>query len=226
MNGFHLNTFSITARCKETGMLGVAVSTARPAVGGLAPYVKQGAGAISTQARLNPYFGIDGISYLEQGMSAEKVLEQLIRDDKEFEKRQLAIVDHNGCAVAFTGNDTVSWQGHYVGDQFVCAGNMLVGEEVIQAMAATYENSSSDYFPERLLKTLQAGQKAGGDKRGKQSAALYVVDQLEYPLVDIRADEHPDPVTELVRIYQVWKEELLPYIKDMPQRTSIADGYN
>src|SRR5690606_11210597 len=128
MSGVELNTFSITARCKETGMLGIAVSTARPAVGGLAPYVKQGVGAISTQARLNPYLGIDGLTYLEQGMSAEEVLDQLKLDDQDYQKRQVAIVDNNGGAIGFTGTDTVPWQGHHVGDQFVVAGNMLVGE--------------------------------------------------------------------------------------------------
>lgn len=209
-------TFSITARCKKTGMLGIAVSTARPAVGGLAVYVKANVGAIATQAALNPYFGIDGLKYLEQGMTAEQVMERVKREDAEYEKRQLAIVDNEGRTAGYTGNDTVPWAGHYFGDQFVVAGNMLVGEEVVKAMAETYENSNLDYLPERLLEALHAGQNAGGDKRGRQSAALHVVDKLDYAIVNIRADEHPNPVQELERIYDVCKTDLFPYIDKLP----------
>lgn len=218
MKGIELNTFSITARCKETGMLGVAVSTARPCVGGLAPYAKAGVGAIATQARLNAYYGIDGLTYLEQGMTPEAALEKMQKEDDGFELRQIAIVDANGKTVGFTGKETVPWAGHHVGDGFVVAGNMLVSEETVKAMKESYQASEGTYFPERLLAALRAGQDAGGDKRGKQSAALYVVHELEYALVDIRADEHEDPVTELERIYAVWKKELYPYIDDMPKR--------
>ena len=129
-------TFSIVARCKKTGMLGMAVSTARPAVGSLAVYVKAGVGAIASQAALNPYFGINGLKYLEQGMSAEEVMEKVKSEDAEFERRQLAIVDNEGRTAGYTGTDTVPWDGHYFGDQFVVAGNMLVGEEVVQEILA------------------------------------------------------------------------------------------
>lgn len=197
-------------------MLGVAVSTARPAVGGLAVYVKAGIGAIATQAALNPYLGMDGLKYLEQGLSADDVMDKVRSEDAEDEKRQYGIVDNNGNAASYTGTETVPWAGHYIGDQFVVAGNMLVGKEVIDAMAQSFESTEGDYFPERLLAALEAGQNAGGDKRGKQSAALYVSHEHEYALVDIRADEHPDPVVELKRIYDVWKDELLPYIDNLP----------
>lgn len=209
-------TFSITARCKKTGMLGVGVSTARPAVGGLAVYVKSSVGAIATQAAVNPYFGIDGLTYLEQGMTAEEVAERVKSEDKEFERRQLAIVDNEGRTAGYTGDDTVPWAGHYFGDQFVVAGNMLVGEEVVNAMVESYETSTIEYLPERLLEALHAGQNAGGDKRGRQSAALHVVDKLDYAIVNIRADEHPNPVKELERIYNVCKEDLFPYIEKLP----------
>lgn len=218
MGQLELNTFSITARCKKTGMLGIAISTARPAVGGLAPYIKTGVGAIATQALLNPYYGINGIKYLEQGMSPEEVLKQVLSEDKENEKRQLAIVDNEGRTVGYTGDDTVPWAGHYVGDQFVAAGNMLVGEETIQAMAESFEANEDEYFPKRLLASLRAGQDAGGDKRGRQSAALHVVYKEDYALVDLRADEHPDPVTELERIYDVYEKELYPYLEKAPSK--------
>ncbi|MBM7570366.1 DUF1028 domain-containing protein [Aquibacillus albus] len=222
MNGLELNTFSITARCKKTGMLGVAISTARPAVGGLAPYVKAGVGAISTQALVNPYYGIDGLKLLGEGLSPEEVLSQVTSKDEEKERRQLAIVDHTGNTAGFTGNDTVPWAGHYVGDQFVVAGNMLVGEATIAAMAEAFEACFDKYFPEQLLGALQAGQNAGGDKRGKQSAALYVVHEQEYPIVDIRVDEHATPVEELHRVFEVCQTDLFPYLNKMPTRSKKA----
>lgn len=209
-------TFSIVARCKKTGMLGMAVSTARPAVGGLAVYVKANVGAIATQAAVNPYFGIDGLTYLEQGMSAEEVMKRVQSEDEEFERRQLGIVDNEGRTAGYTGDDTVPWAGHYFGDQFVVVGNMLVGEEVVKAMAESYETSNIEFLPERLLVALRAGQDAGGDKRGRQSAALRVVDKLDYAIVDIRSDEHADPVTDLERIYDVCREELFPYVDKLP----------
>lgn len=209
-------TFSIVARCKKTGMLGMAVSTARPAVGGLAVYVKARTGAIATQAALNPYFGINGLKYLEQGMSAEEVMEKVKSEDPEFEKRQLAIVDNEGRTAGYTGKETVPWAGHYFGDQFVVAGNMLVGEQVIQKMAETYENSKEEYLPLRLIETIEAGQAAGGDKRGRQSAAVKVYDKLSYPIVDLRVDEHENPIEELKRVYEAAKINLFPYIDNLP----------
>jgi len=211
-------TFSITARCKRTGMLGVAVSTARPAVGSLAPYVKSGVGAISTQATVNPFYGIDGLSLLAEGLSVEEVLAKVQEVDSDHERRQVAIVDHEGHAIAYTGSETVPWQGHIVGDQFVVAGNMLTGPETIEAMAEAFQALENESLPERLLVGLQAGQDAGGDKRGRQSAALYVVGNQEYPLVDIRVDEHQDPVPELRRIFEVCQTDLFPYTANLVTR--------
>jgi uncharacterized Ntn-hydrolase superfamily protein len=213
-----LNTFSITARCKKTGMLGVAVSTARPAVGSLAPYAKAQIGAISTQALVNPYYGIDGLRYLGEMKDAKEVLQRLLSEDEESERRQLAIVDHNGRTAAFTGSETVPWQGHIEGDHFVVAGNMLKGPDTLEAMVKAFESLNTDPFPERMLQTLQAGQKAGGDKRGKQSAALYIVHQEEYPYVDIRVNEHEQPVQELMRVYEVCQKDLFPYTQQMVKK--------
>lgn len=218
MNQLTLNTFSITARCKKTGMLGVVVSTARPAVGSLAVYVEAGVGAIATQAALNPYFGIDGLRYLKEGQSAQEVLERLRSEDVEDERRQLAIVSSQGETASYTGKDTVAYANTIEGDEFVVAGNMLVGKNVLLAMKQAYELSENEFLADRLIEAIQAGQDAGGDKRGKQSAALKVVDRLEYPLVDVRADESEDPVKELRRVYQVYKEELFPYIEHLPTR--------
>ncbi|MDQ0414391.1 DUF1028 domain-containing protein [Mesobacillus stamsii] len=215
-------TFSITARCEKTGMLGVAVSTARPAVGSLVPYVKSGIGAVATQATVNPFFGLDGIKLLAEGKSADEVLENLLASDPDRERRQCAIVDKNGNAAGFTGKDTVPWQGHKIGPQFVAAGNMLTGPETIDAMFETYQALENESLPERLLAALISGQEAGGDKRGRQSAALYVVDQEEYPIVDVRADEHHDPVQELIRIYKKCQEDLFPYTAKLVKRKEEA----
>lgn len=212
-----LNTFSITAKCPKTGMFGIAVSTARPAVGSLAPYAKAKVGGISTQALVNPFYGIDGLKLLERE-SANETLKILLQEDDECERRQVAIVDKDGKTAAFTGKDTVPWQGHIEGDQFVVAGNMLTGPGTLEAMYKTYESLKEELFPERLFATLKSGQEAGGDKRGKQSAALYIVHEEEYPFIDLRVDEHEDPVNELIRVYEVCQSDLFPYTSKMKKR--------
>ncbi|WP_079505246.1 DUF1028 domain-containing protein [Mesobacillus jeotgali] len=215
-------TFSITARCEKTGMLGVAVSTARPAVGSLVPYVKSGIGAIATQALVNPFYGIDGIKLLTEGKTPVEVLEHLLTLDPDRERRQCAVIDKDGNATAFTGKDTVPWQGHRVGSQFVVAGNMLTGPETIDAMFETYQALENESLPDRLLATLASGQEAGGDKRGRQSAAIYIVHQEEYPLVDVRVDEHHNPVEELIRVYRKCQEDLFPYTANLVKRKERA----
>lgn len=213
-----LNTFSITARCERTGQFGVAVSTKVPAVGALCPYVKAGVGAIASQSFVNPYIGLNGLTYLEEGLTAEAVRERILAEDPEPDIRQFAIVDKMGQTAAFTGEKCVDWHGHIIGDHFVAAGNMLVGEETIKEMANTFEATHNQKFSERLLAALEAGQKAGGDKRGKQSAALKVVATEDYPLVDLRVDEHEDPVKELRRVYDVAKYELFPFVDTLPTK--------
>ncbi|WP_066176247.1 DUF1028 domain-containing protein [Bacillus marinisedimentorum] len=214
-----LNTFSLTARCPETGMLGVVISTARPAVGSLAPYVKAGAGAIATQALVNPFYGIDGLKLLDEGKNPGDVVKHVTAADEDRERRQLAIVDASGNTAAFTGRDTVPWQGHIEGEQFVAAGNMLTGPETLEKMAETFTALQKDEpFEIRMLEALKSGQNAGGDKRGKQSAALYIAAEEEYPYIDLRVDEHENPVQELFRIYEVCRKDLFPYTTNMPKR--------
>ncbi|MDH6233753.1 putative Ntn-hydrolase superfamily protein [Mesorhizobium soli] len=213
-----LNTFSISARCNVTGMLGVAVSTAVPAVGGLCPFIKADVGTIATQAWVNPYLGIDGVKLLESGCSAEETLHRLIDADPEREVRQLGIVDAQGRSSAFTGKDCVGWAGHIVGDGYTVQGNMLVGAATIEKMAAAADELRSIELPERLMRVLEAGQSAGGDKRGKQSAALKVYHREAFPWLDIRVDEHPDPVAELRRVFEIASRQLLPFTRGMPSR--------
>lgn len=216
-----LNTFSIAARCPRTGMLGVAVSTAVPAVGGICSFIKPGAGAIATQSWVNPYLGIDGLKLLEQGSSASAALDALLAGDEGRDVRQLGIVDRDGNAAAFTGSDCVDWHGHIVGEGFTVQGNMLVGAATIESMAEAARFSEPLALPERLMLVLEAGQAAGGDKRGKQSAALKVFFREEYPYFDVRVDEHRNPVAELRRVFEIAKQQLIPFVDGMPKRGDV-----
>ncbi|SOC40753.1 DUF1028 domain-containing protein [Salinicoccus kekensis] len=220
------NTFSITARCARTGQLGVAVSTKLPAVGMLCPFVKAGTGAIATQSFVNPYIGIRGLEYLSEGMSAKETKEKIMSEEINLEHRQFAIVDKHGNTAAFSGDESDGYYNHFEGDGFVVAGNMLVNEETLTDMKSAFENHSDLDLAERLLQALEAGQAAGGDKRGKQSAALKVFDTEEYPLVDLRVDEHADPVAELSRVYDVAKEELFPFMPMMPTKENPGGRFN
>ena len=221
-----LNTFSITARCERTGQFGVAVSTKVPAVGMLCPFAHAGVGAVATQSWVNPYLGIWGLELLSEGEEAEEVKNALLERDPDPAKRQFAVVDRWGNAAAHTGEESDTWRGHITGDNFAVAGNMLVGEETLHDMAATFQSSQGKPLVERLLLALQAGQDAGGDKRGRQSAAVKVVGEEEYPYLDLRVDEHPDPVPELRRVYEVAQQDLLPLILMMPTKENPAGNFD
>jgi uncharacterized Ntn-hydrolase superfamily protein len=213
-----LNTFSISARCEQSGMLGVAVSTAVPGVGGLCPFVRAGVGAISTQSWVNPYLGIDGLALLADGLSAKQTLDKLMAGDPGREVRQIGIVDGEGGSAAWSGSACTDWFGHITGPHFAVQGNMLVGEATIQAMADTFVGTAALALPERLVAVLEAGQAAGGDKRGRQSAALLIFHREEYPYLSLRVDEHAFPVAELRRIFEVARQQLLPFVDGMPTR--------
>jgi uncharacterized Ntn-hydrolase superfamily protein len=211
-----LVTFSIVARCPLTGEFGVAVSTAIPAVGAINPFAEARAGAVATQAWSNPYLGIDGLKLLARGLPAREVLARLLKADPGRARRQLSIVDAQGGVAAFTGSQVQPWRGHYEGEGHVVAGNMLVSEETVRAMAEAFQ-AARGALGERLLIGLEAGQAAGGDRRGRVSAALLVVRDEEYPLIDLRVDEHVEPVAELRRIFDIYLS--LPYLDDLhPKR--------
>lgn len=214
------NTFSIAAHDPRSGMFGVSVSTKVPAVGAITNYARAGVGAIVTQARANPLFGLDGLNILQQGYGAEKTIRALLASDHEPERRQLLVVDSSGRAAAHTGEGCDPWRGHRTGENYAVAGNLLVGEDTINAMAETFESTVGEWFPERLVRALEAGQAAGGDKRGRQSAAVYVVHHEPYSYLDLRVDEHPDPVAELRRIFEVVKTDLMPLVERLPTRAN------
>lgn len=198
-------TFSMAARCPKTLSLGVCVSTAVPAVGNRVPHVETRVGAIATQAKTNITYGINGLELLRKGFSPRRALEILLKEDPDRESTQVIVIDKDGRTAAFTGKETTGWKGQLIGKNYVVAGNMLVGDIVIEAMANAFETSEGDALPERLMKALEAGQKVGGDKRGKVSAALLVAyneRQAKSPVLHLKVDEHPDPVRELRRIFQ------------------------
>lgn len=200
MEGVPDTTFSITARCPSTGDLGVAISTAIPAVGQRCPHVKLGVGAIATQGHTNVMLGINGLRRLELGLTPEHALGVLLEEDKGRDLRQVAAVDALGRCFGYTGSRCVGWAGHIVGEGFVAAGNMLVGPETVKVMAGSFRGSEGE-LSERLLIALEAGQRAGGDRRGRVSAALLVVSREPKRYHDLRVDDHPDPVAELRRIH-------------------------
>ncbi len=175
-----------------------------PAVGNRVPHVESGVAAIATQAKTNIIYGIKGIELLRTGLSPQSVLGAMLRDDTDRESRQVIIIDRKGRTAAFTGKKTINWKGHLVGDNYAVAGNMLVSSQVIEAMSQTFEKSDGE-LAERMLKAIEAGQEAGGDKRGKKSAALLIARQRQTrkrSLLDLRVDEHHDPVKELIKIFE------------------------
>jgi uncharacterized Ntn-hydrolase superfamily protein len=186
----------------------------------LCPFAKPRVGAVATQSFVNPYLGIDGLALLEKGFSAQQTLERLLTSDSGREVRQVSIVDSQGNAVAFTGKDCLSWYGHHVGEGYAVAANMMVDETTVRAMADAFEGNASDDLAERLLKSLEAGDATGGDYRGRQSAALLVYHTEEYPYRSLRVDEHPHPVAELRRIFEVSKKQLFAFIDMLPTRVN------
>lgn len=198
-------TFSIVAYDPDKKEWGVAVASKYLAVGSAVPWAKAGVGAIATQSFVNVTFGPDGLSLLEKGKSAEETLKSLIDADKDKEFRQVGIVDAKGEVVHFTGAKCLAWAGAKSGKNYTCQGNLLTGKEVVEKMAEAFEETKGP-LTWRLMAALEAGEKAGGDKRGKQSAAILVVREKAGPngfgdrFIDLRVDDHENPIPELIRI--------------------------
>ena len=215
-------TWSIIARDPATGQLGIAVATRFFAVGARVPFIAAGFGAIATQAFVNPYYGIDGVKLLREGLNAHDVLAALLANDDGRDCRQVHIVDAAGAIAAHTGRECIDWCGHISGNGFSVAGNMLAGADVLDETAKTYIANDSLPFPRRLLTAMRAGEAAGGDKRGKQSAALLIHGEEEWSALDLRADDHPDPLAELERLEQVSQELWVHFRASMPTRHDPA----
>ena len=219
-------TFSIAARCPRTGMLGVATSSKALAAGSMVPYCRSGVGAIASQSFVNPYLGIDGLELLSHGLPAERAIEKLIEGDPGRDLRQLAIVDKEGRTAAYTGDRCIPWAGHVFGAGYICLGNILEGEDVVKAMARSFETTLVEELPERLIQALEAGQSAGGDRRGRQSAGITVVADEAYPVCDLRVDDHVDPVPEVRRVFEVYKREEIPFLQMMPRRNEPTPDWH
>ncbi|HQZ27607.1 MAG: DUF1028 domain-containing protein [Verrucomicrobiales bacterium] len=200
-------TFSIVAIDPVTGEIGVAVQSRIVGVGGIVPFARAGIGAVATQAYANVGYGPAGLAAMAAGIAPEEALTLLTENDGLRENRQVGLINAAGVAANFTGRECMDWAGGIVGENFAVQGNILAGGEVVVAMAAAFRESTG-LLAERLLAVLKAGQSAGGDKRGMQSAALLIVREgwgyggLNDRFRDIRVDEHTDPITELERVYR------------------------
>lgn len=204
-------TWSIVARDPATGAFGVAVATRFFAVGALCPHADGGIGALATQALINPTYGPRGLRLLREGLTARQALEVLTASDDGREVRQLHLQDARGGIAAFTGRDCVPWCGHRVREGFSVAGNMLAGPQVVEDTVAAYEAGAGLPFAQRLIAAMQAGERAGGDKRGRQSAALRIHTKQDYPALDLRVDDHADPLAELERLEAVSRERFVHF---------------
>ena len=199
-------TFSIIARDDRTGRIGVAVASKFLAVGARNIFAKTGVGAIVSQALFNPYYGPRGLALLGAGASAEDAVNLLVAADEGRDVRQVHALDRKGKFAAHTGSACRQWSGHLLGKSFSVAGNVLAGPQVIEAVAAAYQDGGKLPFARRLLAAMRACEQAGGDTRGRQSAALLVHDEEEYSLLDLRVDDHADPLAELERLEGVARQ--------------------
>ena len=219
-------TFSIVAADPEAGDWGIAVASRFPCVGALVPWAKAGVGAVATQSWANTAFGPEGLGLMGQGIAAEETLRLLVEADEGRQDRQVGLVDATGLAATFTGSKCMDWAGGVTGRGFAAQGNILAGERVVAELARAFAQAEGDLC-DRLLAALLAGDAAGGDRRGRQSAALLVVrDGGGYEgrndrYIDLRVDDHPDAPSELARLFQVWDTTML--IRNDPLLPSTPD---
>jgi uncharacterized Ntn-hydrolase superfamily protein len=209
-------TWSIIAR-DASGAFGVAIATRFFAVGALCPHAESGVGALSTQALVNPHYGREGLELLRQGLAAAEVVRRLTAPDEGREHRQVHVIDAQGRIGQFTGAQCVGWCGAVAGEGYSVAGNMLANENVIKETAGAFQSSRGS-FAERLLAALEAGEAAGGDRRGKQSAALLIFSGEAYPELDLRVDDAAEPLAELRRLYEKAHERFVPYLSCSPSK--------
>lgn len=209
--GEEFSTFAISARCPETGKLGVAISTRPIGVGSRCPFVRPAAGIVVTMAVTDPRLGPLGLRLLDLGYSASRTLSEIAASDPHIEYRQISVIDRDGNAVARTGAENHDWSGHFCEPNMVAMGNGLISERTASAMAETFRKSKDDDLEARLMSALEAGRDAGGQHGGQHSAALVVYRAHEYPLVDLRVDEHVEPIGELRRVFELYRPQIEYY---------------
>lgn len=210
-------TWSILARDAD-GRFGAAIASRFFAVGALCLHTRRGVGTLSTQALMNPLYGPAGLALLGQGHAPAAVVAALTATDAGLAQRQLHVLGAQGTGAAHTGASCIAWCGHLVHDDFSVAGNMLAGPQVIEATALAYQRSAGRPLAERLLAALAAGDAAGGDKRGKQAAALRIHGDEDQPELDLRVDDHAEPIVELHRLYEVSLQRYQPFVACLPGR--------
>lgn len=219
-------TFSIVGYDPQEKEWGIAVQSKFLGVGAVVPFAKAGVGAVATQSYANTAYGPQALELMAQGKSAEEAIELITKDDPDKEMRQVGLIDAEGNAATFTGTYCYDWAGGVTGKHFAAQGNILVDENTVKAMAETFESTEGS-LAHRLLQALNAGQQAGGDSRGQQSAALLVVKEnggyggYNDRYIDLRVDDHPDPITELIRIYGL---QQLYFAKAKPENVVAVEG--
>jgi uncharacterized Ntn-hydrolase superfamily protein len=219
-------TWSIVARDPSSGQLGIAISSRVIAVGALCPMFRDGVGALSSQSYTSPVAGERLLDALAAGREGDAAIRHALSGDEGHRWRQLHGVTAAGRPFAHTGESCIPWCGHWTGEAVSIAGNMLAGPQVLDATVASWKDGGSLPFAGRLLAALEAGQAAGGDKRGRQSAALIVRGGEIHAAVDLRVDEHPDPVAELRRIFDLFWTERRPYMATLPTRANPSGIYD
>jgi uncharacterized Ntn-hydrolase superfamily protein len=219
--GALFSTFSVVGRCSRTGKVGVGIATRALAVSARCPHAKANVGAVTTQAYTDPRLGYLAMRLLELGFSAERVVDELVRSDPHHRVRQLAVVDRDGNAAAYTGEATSPWSGHLKDANVVALGNYLLGGHVVQAIFEAFQSTAGQDLEERLLRAIEAGRDAGGQHEGQRSAGLLVYDRAEYPWIDLRVDEHTEPIGELRRVFEVYKP-LREYFNLRPSNPALG----
>jgi uncharacterized Ntn-hydrolase superfamily protein len=209
--GEEFSTFAILARCPETDKLGVAISTRPMCVGARCPFVAPGVGITVTMAVTDPRLGPLGLSLLKLGYSAKRTLDEIAASDPHIEFRQIAVIDMDGNAVARTGAENKDWSGHFCEPNMVSMGNGLISERTASAMRDTFRAMKEDDLEARLMAALEAGRDAGGQHGGQHSANLIVYRKQQYPLVDLRVDEHEEPIGELRRLFDIYRPQIEYY---------------
>lgn len=215
-------TWSIIAREPSSSRLAIAVATKNFAVGSRVPFIAAGVGAVASQALSNPFYGVNGIRLLREGAPPAEIVKALTAADEGQDQRQVHIMDANGRIAAHTGASCVDWCGHTSGENFSVAGNMLAGEAVIMETATAYMANGALPLPRRLIAAMKAGEAAGGDKRGRQSAALVIYSEEEWPDLDLRVDDHTDPLAELERLEAVSRDRWVHFLKYLPSKKNPA----
>jgi uncharacterized Ntn-hydrolase superfamily protein len=210
-------TWSIIAR-DASGAFGIAIASKFFAVGALCPHIRPGVGAVSTQALVNPLYGPAALDALAQGLAPQQVIDRITQGDAGRDHRQVHAIDAFGRTAVHTGAACIDWCGSVAGDGFSVAGNMLAGPQVLAATAAAWRDNAKLPFAQRLIAALAAGDAAGGDKRGKQAAALRVHTTEDYPALDIRVDDHAEPIQELQRLHDKSLERFQPFTACLPSR--------